>query len=393
MWLTHRRRPIALLVLAIAIAAAIAAQEAPSRDWPTARPEAVGLDSGKLSALDTEIAAGTFGHVDSLLVIRSGRLAFERVYTRDYDAIYGVAAKTTSGLNAHHPAGQYNYFNPWWHPYYRRGELHTLQSVTKTITSMVIGAAVTRGEFTSLDTPILKFFGADVKNVDDRKRRVTIRHLLTMTAGFEWRENLPYTDPNNTTVLMEASFDWIRMAIDAPMAAEPGATWNYNSGATQLLAHIFSAVTAKDIEEYAAQHLFAPLGITQWYWKRTPMGLADTEGGLYLHRRDVAKLWYLMLQNGRWNGRTILSPEWIKDSVTPAIRVNAQGVQYGYKWWLHPYGDGKLAWAGSGFGGQFPIAIPDRDLVIVVNGWNALPRGQGLGARVAIDRMLAAVAR
>jgi CubicO group peptidase (beta-lactamase class C family) len=123
------------------------------------------------------------------------------------------------------------------------------------------------------------------------------------------------------------------------------------------------------------------------------MGLADTEGGLYLHRRDLAKLWYLMLQGGRWNETIVLRQEWILESVTPAIRVNAQGVQYGYKWWLYPYGNGKLAWAGNGFGGQFPIVIPDRDLVIVVNGWNVLPRGVGLGARVAIDRVLAAVVR
>src|SRR6185436_9996093 len=125
-------------------------------------------------------------------------------------------------LNAHDPTGPYNYFNPWWHPFYRRGDLHTLQSVTKTVTSVAIGVATGRKAFPSLDTPILKFFDTTkVANIDARKRRLTIRHLLTMTAGLSWNEDLPYNDPNNTASVMEASPDWIQYTIDRPMAAEP----------------------------------------------------------------------------------------------------------------------------------------------------------------------------
>ena len=208
-----------------------------------------------------------------------------------------------SPLNAHDPTGPYNYYNPWWHPTYRRGDLHSLQSVTKTVTSVVIGTAVTRGDFPSIDTRILSFFDtAQVRNIDDRKRRVTVRHLLTMTGGFDWNEDLPYVDPSNSAVNMEASYDWVQFTIDRPMAREPGTQFGYSSGESQLLAHIFRRATGVDIEEYAARHLFAPLGIERWFWKRTPAGLVDTEGGLYLEARDLARLRYLFLRVGNWNG-------------------------------------------------------------------------------------------
>jgi len=184
--------------------------------------------------------------------------------------------------------------------------LHTLQSVTKTVTSVIIGAATARGEFHELSTPVLKFFDeSQVANIDERKRPVTLRHLLTMTGGFDWNEGLPYNDPNNTCSLMEASFDWVKFAIDRKMAREPGAVFNYNSGETQLLSHVFRVATGRDIEEYAAEHLFSPLGIERYFWKRSPAGPVDTEGGLYLNPRDMAKIAYLYLRKGVWRGRPV----------------------------------------------------------------------------------------
>ena len=168
----------------------------PGWQWPTAKPATVGLDETVLAALDGDIAAGKFGYVDSLLIIRHGKLAYERSYHNDYEKIYGAygaQANEPSALSAHDPTGSYNYFNTWWHPYYRdQGTLHSLQSATKTVTSVVIGVAVTRGEFPGIDTPALQFFKAiDVANIDDRKRRMTLRHLLTMTSGLDWDESLP----------------------------------------------------------------------------------------------------------------------------------------------------------------------------------------------------------
>jgi len=190
---------------------------------------------------------------------------------------------------------------------------------------------------------------------------------------------------------MEASFDWVKYTIDRPTSQEPGTVFRYNSGGTQLLSYIFTAATGKDIEEYAAQHLFAPLGIEHYFWKRSPTGLADTEGGLYLDPHDLAKIGYLFLKGGVWDGKQIVTADWVKASVTPSITVG-NDVKYGFKWWLYPYRDGssRLSWGGSGFGGQLPIVLPDYDIVIVFTGWNILPGGPRFGARIAIDRVLQA---
>ena len=365
----------------------------PTKSWTIARPDAVGLNADTLAALDSDLANGKYGHIDGMIIIRNGKLAFDRSYKNDYDRIYGEEAKKQGALNAHDPSGPFNYFNPWWHPFYRRGNLHTLQSVTKTITSVVIGVAMARKEFPNLETPILSFFDVSkVKNIDDRKRRITIRHLLTMTSGFEWNENLPYDDPNNPSSLMEASSDWVQFVIDRPMSDDPGKIFNYNSGATELLSHIFRLATGMDIEEYAAHYLFSPLGIEQYYWKRTPTGLADTEGGLYLNMYDLAKIGYLFLNNGTWDGRQIIQPEWVKASIMPSITVRP-GVKYGYKWWLYSYGSDSsgTAWAGSGFGGQVPMVLPEYDLIFVVTAWNILDGMPRLRGQEALQRILRAV--
>lgn len=270
-----------------------------------------------------------------------------------------------------------------------------MQSVTKSITSVVIGIATARGDFPALDTPVLKYFdAAKVANVDERKRRMTLHHLLTMTAGIDWNEDLPYYDPYNSCSQMEASFDWVDFTINRPMATEPGTTLRYSSGATQLLSHVFRSATGRDIEEYAVQHLFAPLGITRHFWKRTPTGLADTQGGLYLTTRDVAKIAYLYLKKGKWDGKQIVPAEWVAASIAPSISAatRGNGIQYGYKWWLYPYGtEGRMAFGGSGLGGQRPIVIPELDLVVVYTAWNILLDGPSLSYRVAIDRVVEAV--
>jgi CubicO group peptidase (beta-lactamase class C family) len=383
------------IIIGIAMAhPAFAQDQWPTKGWPTTEPRAVGLDPKVLAALDADIAASKYGYVDSLLIIRHGKVAFDRSYKHDYDRIYKEQAGTPGALNAHDPTGPYNYFNPWWHPYYRRGDLHTMQSVTKTVTSVLIGVASARKEFPDPETPVLRFFdAAEVKNVDARKRRLTIRHLLTMSAGLDWNEDLPYQDPNNTGSAMEASFDWVRFTIDRPMAHEPGEVFKYNSGATQLLSYIFRKATGTDIEEYAHRHLFGPLGIEHYYWKRDPTGLIDTEGGLYLRPADLAKIAYLYHRQGVWEGKVLVEPGWVKASLSPSVTVAAGKVKYGYKWWLYSYGkdNNRWAWGGSGFGGQRPIVVPDYDLVMVVTAWDILPGRPGLTSRVAIERVIQAV--
>jgi len=161
------------------------------------------------------------------------------------------------------------------------------------------------------------------------------------------------------------------------MMEDPGTRFNYNSGATEIVASVVRRATGTDIEEYAAKHLFAPLGITHWFWKRSSSGLIDTEGGLYLEARDLAKLWYLFLNDGKWDGKQVVSSEWVKTSVAPFIPVSSapNAPSYGLAWWLYPTGkpSAPLYWAGSGFGGQIPVAMTEQDMIVVFNGWNILP--------------------
>jgi CubicO group peptidase (beta-lactamase class C family) len=355
----------------------------PTHGWEKATPASVGMDERTLAAFDKDLAAGKFDLVDSFGVFRCGKLVFERKYPHDYGKIYGKEAKTRGPLNAR-LTGPYNYFDPAWHPYYHGSDLHTMQSVSKTVSSVIVGIATTRGDFKAgLDTPLLHYFDeTKVKNVDDRKRRITLRHVLTMTTGLDWNEEVAYDDPRNDADLMEATDDWIQYVIDRPMAKEPGTVFNYSSGVSELLAYIFQKETGQDIEKYGEQYLFTPLGMNH-YWKRSPLGLVDTEGGLFLNGQDLAKIGYLYLHDGMWDGKQIVSKQWVKQSVTPFIEAE-EGFKYGFKWWLLPQKDG-FVWMARGFGGQRLMVFPEKELIVTFTGWTILkdpPADQDFVARI-----------
>ncbi len=365
-------------------------------DWPVTKPAAVGLDAGALASLDADIAAGKYGLVDSLLVIRDGKQALARSYQHDYEKIYGELAGRDGPLN-HDVNGPYNYFSTQFHPYYRHTGMHTMQSVSKTVTSITIGIAMGRKEFpVDLDAPILKYFDEyRVANIDERKQRITLRNLLTMTAGFEWNEDLPYNDPKNSCDVMEANYDWVQYVINRPMAAEPGKVFVYSSGVTQLLSHIFKKATGKNVDDYAAQYLFQPLQIP-YHWKHTPTGLPDTEGGLYISSSSLAKIGFLFLKNGKWQGQQIVPEDWVKNSVTSAITVEDEGRHwgYGFQWWLQPWGKSpeKSAWAARGLGGQELRVVPEYNLIVVLTGWDLLPPAKGQEPKDdQLERVIAAV--
>jgi CubicO group peptidase (beta-lactamase class C family) len=171
---------------------------------------------------------------------------------------------------------------------------------------------------------------------------------------------------------MEATDDWVKYVIDKPMAHEPGTVFDYSSGATELLAHIFQKETGQDIDAYGEKYLFAPLGIRH-HWKRTYLGVVDTEGGLYVSGADLAKLGYLYMNGGVWDGRRLISEDWVKQSQTPYIDTGWQGLKYGFKWWLHPRKDGKgLVSLGIGFGGQRLMIYPQEQMIVTFTGWDIL---------------------
>jgi CubicO group peptidase (beta-lactamase class C family) len=362
----------------------------PTHAWNQRSAASVGLDESILASLDNDIAKGKYSLVDSFQVFRCGSEVYSRSYAHDYAKLYGKQAKTRGPLNAR-LSGRYNYFDPNWHPYYHGTDLHTMQSVSKTVTSAIIGVAITRGDFNAgLDTPVVRYFDvAKVRNVDERKRRMTLQHVLTMTTGLDWLEDVPYDDPRSDSSLMEATDDWVQYVIDKPMAHEPGTVFDYSSGATELLAHIFRKETGQDIEAYGEKYLFAPLGIRH-HWKRTYLGVVDTEGGLYLNGADLAKIGYLYLNDGVWDGKRLISDQWVRQSLNAAVDTGWQGLKYGFQWWLQPRADGKeYVWHAIGFGGQRLMVFPAQQMIATFTGWDIL-EDPAFDSELA-DRLLTAV--
>lgn len=356
--------------------------------WPSATPESAGLDSAALASLDADFVSGKYPYVDSMLIIRAGKNVYERTYSRDYQEIYYKEARTKGPLNTR-LTGIYNYFDPQYHPYYQPTDAHTMQSVTKTITSVIIGIAMHRNEFhAEIASPILHFFDISrIKNLDDRKRLITLRDLLTMRSGLDWDEDLPYNDPRNGSSAMEACDDWVQFVIDQPMTHAPGTFFAYSSGVSELLGYIFQKATGQDIEAYATEHLFKVLGFKHHYWKRTPLGLVDTEGGLYLRVHDLAKIGDVYLHDGMWKGQRLVSSDWVQQSITPSTDAR-QGMKYGFQWWLIPHGTApeRLAWAALGLGGQRLLVLPEEELIMVFTGWNILAESS-LNSREVIARI------
>jgi CubicO group peptidase (beta-lactamase class C family) len=346
------------------------------------------MDARVLETLDAEFARGDHGFVDAMLVLRHGHAVFERAYRHDYAARFDPKRDGAPGL--------YNYYDPRWHPYWEGGELHTLQSVSKSVTSLLIGIAIGRGEIAGVEAPALRYLRAYRAKGDPRQAAMRLEHVLSMRAGIRWDEDsVPYTDPANSCANMEASSDWIQFVLDQPMAEQPGRSFRYNSGATQLLAGVLRQATGRQADDYARERLFAPLGITRFAWKRAH-GVTDTEGGLYLAPRDLARLGVLVLQDGVWEGRRIVPPGWIRESTMPRVRASdAQESErvydYGYQWWLIPATAARPgAVAALGYGGQRLIVVPERGLVAVFTGWNIWERAP-LSAHLVLERLLAAI--
>ena len=389
-----RLRP-ATSFLILVLTGSVASSPQPRTTWPAvtwtkATPASQGLDAQRIAAVDRDIKGGVYGHIDHLLVVRGGALVVDERYPRDYRAISrGRQGPIGCGEGCSDPAAmhEFNYFHPNWHPYYQGRDVHTLQSVTKSIAATVIGIAIGRKDVASVEVPFLSFFkNKDLSRVDPRLHKATLEDLLTMRSGIEWHESDRPLDDTNTTVQLEKSRDWIQFTLDQPMDAAPGAKWSYNSGGSQLLSGIVRTATGRFIDDYASEMLFRPLGIRDFHWKKTPTGHPDTEGGLYLSAEALARIGLLYLRDGVWDGRRILPEGWVRAATTRHAAGLPGRWDYGYQWWLTSR-SGADIWAGRGFGGQLLIVIPSRDIVAVVHAWNVF----GGGARSIFDPLVAAL--
>lgn len=359
--------------LLLSMLSSVAAQQ--PAQWKRSTPADQSLAAAPINDLIGRIRAGNFGNVDRLVIVRNGDLVVSETFERDYGAISrGRKSAIGCGVDAcANPSDvhAFNYLHPDWHPYIKGRRVHTLQSVTKSVTSAVIGAAIQQQKIRNVQTPLLSFFDQyDLTRVDARLRKATLADLLTMRTGIEWHESDRPLDDTNTTIQLERSPDWIRFTLSQPMDAEPGAKWVYNSGGSQLMSEVIRRATGMHADAYAERFLFGPLGIRDYYWKKTPTGHPDTEGGLYLEAEDLARIGQLFLNDGVWNGRRVLPAGWARESTARHVeQITPNGPGYGYQWWRYDR-RGTEVWAGNGFGGQFLLVMPQHRIVAVVNSWN-----------------------
>jgi len=355
--------------------------------WPRGEPADAGLDVAPLAALAAEVADGDYGYVDRLLLVAEGRIVFDERYDQDYVEISrgqsGPLGCGTDACDSPDDVHDFNYLHPDRHPFYEGRDVHSLQSVTKSVTATLIGIAIRRGEIPGVQTPVFELLGDyDLSGLDPRVRNATLEDLLTMRLGMEWHENDRPLDDTNTTLQLEKSDDWVAFTLAQPADSDPGVKWNYNSGGSHLMSAIILQATGQTTAEYAEEHLFGPLGIRDYHWKKDPQGLPDTEGGLYLAAEDLARIGVLYLQDGVWKGERLLPEGWV--AAATARRVDDVAPDnpnwnwgYGYQWWRLD-ASGLDVWAGLGFGGQNLIVIPARGLVGVINSWNVFGQNRPL---------------
>lgn len=333
--------------------------------WEIASPDSVGMDGAQLCTIAARLEQQATA-VHSVVVIRHGKLVFEQ-YFPGYDQPWGQTD------------GQYEF---------TATTKHDMRSVTKSVTSLLVGIAIDRKLIAGVDEPVLKFFPDTAAVKRPGWDAITLRHLLTMSSGIKWDEALAWTDPKNDGPHLVSEADPIGYVLARPVVARPDVLWTYNGGGTELLGNILEQVSGKPLEAFAREALFQPLGITDVEWKAYKNGKIAAAAGLRLRPRDAAKIGQLVLNRGQWNGQQVVSADWIAQSITPrfqAVGYFGGTLFYGYQWWMgRTLAGGKdIKWvAAFGWGGQRIFIVPELDLVMMTT---TAQYGQAKEGLAAID--------
>jgi CubicO group peptidase (beta-lactamase class C family) len=311
----------------------------PTKEWQISTPEEEGMDSKELAQL---IDWGISHSFDSFLIVRHGRIVAEAYYAP-----------------------------------YAPGIPHALYSVTKSVISTLTAIAWKEGLLDSTSHRVLDFFDrSSIANLDSRKEAITVQNLLDMTSGLEWTEQLGDSIPAiKTDEQAFSSPDWVKFILDRPMSSAPGDIFNYNSGNPHLLSAILTKLTGSSVLDYAKAKLFGPLGISDVSWFSDPQGISSGGFGLWLEPRDMAKIGYLYLRNGKWEGKQLLPDSWIdkvrdgtiasEPIISSYARRSLPTNRYSNLFWELADKHGYLA---NGRYGQNIIVFPDLDVVAVTTG-------------------------
>jgi CubicO group peptidase (beta-lactamase class C family) len=288
--------------------------------WATATPSSQGMNGDLLD--EAGDVAADFYSMRGLVVVRHGYIVYER-YFRGYDV----------------------------------NDRPVVRGVVGAITSAAYGIALARGDLDSLDLPLADALPQYVAPDDSVRRRITVRHLLTMTSGL---------DSEQADEAVEDT-SWARAWAQAPIVTEPGTTFRYDGALPHLLSAILTARTQTSLAEYMRVRLFQPLGITGTTWDNAPEGLTSGYSGLGIRAREMAKIGQLYLQGGMWNGQQVLPVEWTEQAGMNHAPGGTAAAGYGYLWWISDE-TGSSAFFGAGYGGQYLYVIPDLDLVVAITG-------------------------
>jgi CubicO group peptidase (beta-lactamase class C family) len=294
----------------------------PTEAWRTSTPEEQGMDSQKLEEMLAVIRERDM-NIHGFLIIRNGYIVSE------------------------------TYFKS-----YKQDTKHDMQSVGRSFTSTLIGIAIDKGYIDGVDQRVVDFFPERaIANLDHQKEDMTLEDVLTMRLGLERLEG----DPEYRA--MQESPDWVQFLLDRSVVTPPGTKWEYCSGCSHLLTAILYETTGMNPLDFAEQYLFRPLGISDVAWMTDPERIPYGAGGFRLTPRDMAKLGYLYLMNGHWDGQQIVSSNWVKSATERHADVDIDThFGYGYHWFTVTSMEG---YAAIGNGGQIVLVIPKSDLVIV----------------------------
>jgi CubicO group peptidase (beta-lactamase class C family) len=240
----------------------------------------------------------------------------------------------------------------------------------------LIGIAIAQGFIESVDQPLASLLPeyADLIHSNPAKENLTLRHILTMSSGLEWdEETYPYSDSRNDANRMKHEADGVRFVLERPIVHEPGTHFQYARANSMLLSAIIKSRTGMNADIFAAKYLFKPLGIKDTRWERYTNGLTDTDGGLSLRPRDMAKIGLLFLDGGRWHGEQLIPQAWTEESTRGHLPAIA-GATYGYHWWRTDTpvkADSVETFLASGYGGQKINVYPALNAVIIfTNDWS-----------------------
>lgn len=352
---------IAILLCVLSVAACLPKLETPAQTadgWRTGSLEETGIDEKTLARLVARIEGNRIPNIHGILIAKGDKLVFER-YFEGHKFAYNE--KLFLGEPVRFDAST----------------VHNTMSITKAVTAATVGIAIDQGLISSERLAVWSFFPEYAHLFDERKRKITIHHLLSMSSGLQWNEwEVSLASTENDLIQLFIVADPIGYILAKPSTQEPGSHWCYSGGDVNLLGAVFQRATGRRIDAFSAQYLFAPLGISVFQWSYLKPDLLYASGELYLRPRDLAKFGYLFIHDGVWNGKRVISSEWIAKTLSPHISTagrSKDGEDFGYQWWLKSFSWENRpirAYIRSGWGGQAIILFPEIDMLVVFTGGN-----------------------